>query len=1066
MVYIDPQNLPIMWYIRSEEMVIGSTFRSKLVQILLVLLILAGRTLLFAGGQAEKDPLAEARAAYEARNYNEAILLTAEVMKNHPDRFDEAQSLINAIRAAKEKYNTTFAELVELYQDALQNQDEEGLSESYTIIKELEELDPFPNEGTEQGLARAREATGNVFNRIRHANIMDQGLALIQSGDYMQAAELYLSGFELALDIFLDKDYGAEPVAEAERLRNLSSRQTEALIATEEELAAADSPFSAVGNETPPDAIGPLVDTFLTEYAQFADERRSIAETLQGIEVLRLLILNELADENTDEIFHLAYLILLHRGRTGVEEELGIQEGILGAADGRWDSGASAVTERLNAAMEARYAEASRLFAEEEFSAAADAFSLLADLADELEQAASVWQRFLAPENAAGDPPPDYEALAQADGVPEFITYYREINRFAALVAENSRDSAALAQLGAEMAGEQLSAAELEGQPQEKIQASLDALGEIVARVDLVDEQIPARREAIDSEDTFAAKSNERLNELEGRAALVQSFFRSSIETYLLLSIRLTAAPLEQEYQALLRLAEEGDAALAGETITFQGASFDARYPSTAAATYGEIDERARIILEANEGLLQEIDQEEEWLKERERVAAAIEETETRSQAIRGLIARAALNLGEANDLIRVAQQNRIDGERRYREARAQVDNLQFNINNPNQVENTVTEARDYFLVSLQNEYTELLDRRTDSIADNSDQFDIQTLLADLALAKRDYFLPQREDAIASARALIRQQEFEDASRSLNRAEDFHDQIDNQDNPEILRLQEFVDRAINPSSAWYISKTDPLYAEMSQLLNLAREDYQTAEQRVNDNRTVGVNGLLSNAESKLAAVQNTFPQNLEVGVLLLQIELLRNRLIGGSAAARTEILGEKLNQAETAFDNGEFQKALSLAKSLETIDPGYPGLSDLIFEAEIATGQRVREPDPADVRAAEALYAEADSIWQNRIQDQYASALDRIKEAIARYTPFNPPSRYISLKNNLEIRVDTSTATILSAADQLQYQSALEAYQQGNFVQAKLIVDQLLQKGDNIRNPKLLDLQRRIESRL
>lgn len=1065
-MYNDPQNLPIMWYIRSEEMVIGSTLRSKLLQILLVLLILAGRTLLFAGGEAEKDPLAEARAAYEARNYNEAILLTAEVMKSHPERFDEAQSLINAIRAAKEKYNATFADLIDLYQDALENQDEEGLSESYTIIKELEELDPFPNEGTEQGLARAREATGNVFNRIRHTNLMDQGLALIQNGEYMEAEELYLSGFELALDIFLDKGYGREPEAEAERLRNLSFQQTETLIAAEEELSSADAPFSVVGEETPPAEISPLVDTFLAEYARFANQRRSIAETLQGIEVLRLLVLNELAAEGTDEIFHLAYLILLHRGRTGVEEELGIQEGILGAADGRWDSGASAVTERLNAAMEARYAEASRLFAEEEFSAASEAFSLLAEVASELERASSLWRNFLAPDPAAGDEAPDYEALAEADGIPEFITYYREINRFAALVAQNSTDSAALARLGAEMAGERGSLAELQNLPLEEIEASRAALGEIVARADLVDQQIPVRRAAIISEDTFAAKSNERLNELEGRAELVQGFFRSSIETFLLLSIRLTAAPLEDEYQDLLILEEQGNAALAGETITFQGASFDARYPSRAAAIYAEVDRRARIILEANEALLEEINQENEWLREREAVAEALAAAEERSQAVRGLIARAALNRGAADDLIRAAEQNRIDGERRYREARAQVDTLSFNINNPNQVENTVTEARDYFLESLQNEYVEILDRRTDSIADNSDQFDIQTLLADLALAKRDYFLPQREEALAEARALIRQQEFEDASRTLNRAEDFHDQIDKQENPEILRLQEFVDRAINTSSAWYISKTDPLYAEMSQLLNLAREDYQTAEQRVDEGRTVGVNGLLANAESKLAAVQNTFPQNLEVGVLLLQIELLRNRLIGGSAAARTEILGEKLDQAETAFNNGEYQKALSLAKSLETIDPGYPGLAELIFEAEIATGQRVREPDPADVRAAENLYADANAIWQNRIQDQYAAALDRIKEAIARYTPFNPPARYISLKNNLEIRVDISAATILSAADQLQYQSALESYQQGNFVQAKLIVDQLIQKGDNIRNPQLLDLQRRIESRL
>ena len=410
----------------------------------------------------------------------------------------------------------------------------------------------------------------------------------------------------------------------------------------------------------------------------------------------------------------------------------------------------------------------------------------------------------------------------------------------------------------------------------------------------------------------------------------------------------------------------------------------------------------------------------------------------------------------------RQARQNRLDGERRYDEARLRVDNRQFNINNPSAIENQVSEARDFFLASIQREYDPLLDLRTDAAADNSDQYDIQTLLLDLSRAKRDYYLPLREGAIADARRLIRQQEFEQANQSLNRAEDIHAQLDNEDNPEILRLQEFVNRAINTSSAWYISKTDPLFAEMSQLLNLARGDYLTARQRVDEGSSFGVPGLLRSAEEKLAAVQNTFPQNLAVGILTLRIELLRTE----DPAERRQILSEKFAQARQAFNDGEYQKALSLAKALQAIDSDYPGLGDLIFESEIATGQRVREPDPADVRAADALYQEANTVWVNRIVDQYPRALETIQRAIARYTPFNPPQRYIDLKQQLEIRVDTGAATILSAADQLQYQSALEAYQQGNFVQAKLIVDQLIQKGDNARNPKLQDLQRRIESRL
>ena len=1054
--------MPIMWYIQYEEMVIGSRLRRSLLHILLVVLLLMGAGSLYAAGKPEQDPLQEARDAYEARDYNRAILLTAEVMKEYPDYFDEAQSLIRAIRGAKIRYNNTFADLIDLYQDALQNRDDAGLSESYTIIKDLEELDPYPNEETAEGLVRAREATGNVYNRIRYTNIMDQALEQIRGGEFFLAVTTYMGGFNLALDIFRDKNYGEEPEAEADRLRNQAAVLGEEFTAYQDALAAAGSFIDQLSPDSSLDQLRVWAEDFSAEYENLSDLRWRIQGVMRGLEVLRLLILNEYAEDTEDEIYHLAYLILLHRGRSAVEEELGVNEGILGAVDGRWDNGLESASAAFREILSLLNEQAHTLYIQQRFSESLGVFQRMSSVAAVVEELAQLWRAQIAPAPEPGTPEPDYRRLLESGEAPDYLKNYYDLETYARILRENAVDSVELAGLGAVFREQAEILTETPDLDLDTVAESREFFDQRAGILGPLAVSLQERKSIPMLEDEYRELNDRRLGEHEERIAMLDTLYRNSSEEFMLIYTERRERELEARLASLRELETAGDSSLAGEEILFQGDSFLARYPDRALENYSLLNEGAENLLEDNQGFLAELSELPQWLQNRESIAASITGVTDREETVSGLLLRSEQKSEEAVELIRIARQSRLDGERRYAEAQARVRSRQFNVNNPNAVENAISDSRDFFLASLQQQYDQLLDRRTDAIPGNSDNYDIQSLLSELAQAKRDYFLPQRDAALAEARQLIRQQDFEQASIVLNRAEDYHRQLDSEDYPEIVRLQEFVDRAINTSSAWYISKTDPLYAEMSQLLNLARRDYLTALERVRGGQRSGVEALLASAEEKLAAVQNTFPQNLEVGILQLQIQLLRS----GDPAEQNRIIAEKFDQARSAFNAGDYQRSLALAKALQAIRPGYPGLESLIVEGEIATGQRVREPDPADVRAAEALYTEANSIWQNRIQDQYPAALESIQEAIARYTPFNPPNRYLDLKQQLEIRVDTSTAAILSAADQLQYQSALEAYQQGNFVQAKLIVDQLIQKGQNARNPRLLDLRRRIESRL
>ena len=120
--------------------------RSGIILILLILGFLPWP--LQAGGQKEEDPLVEVTALIEDKRYNDAILILTQVAKEEPHRFDEVQIELRKIRSAQENINQRYAELLDTF--------EEDLEQAYVIIKDLEELDPYPNERSRESIIRMK----------------------------------------------------------------------------------------------------------------------------------------------------------------------------------------------------------------------------------------------------------------------------------------------------------------------------------------------------------------------------------------------------------------------------------------------------------------------------------------------------------------------------------------------------------------------------------------------------------------------------------------------------------------------------------------------------------------------------------------------------------------------------------------------------------------------------------------------------------------------------------------------------------------------------------------------
>ena len=102
---------------------------------------------------------------------------------------------------------------------------------------------------------------------------------------------------------------------------------------------------------------------------------------------------------------------------------------------------------------------------------------------------------------------------------------------------------------------------------------------------------------------------------MEARITGVEEYYRGSAESFLLFFVGFTQAPIEAGLAELITLELEGNEALAGETVQFQGNPFLARYPRRAEELYATVVDRARELLAQNELLAVELAEEPEWLK-------------------------------------------------------------------------------------------------------------------------------------------------------------------------------------------------------------------------------------------------------------------------------------------------------------------------------------------------------------------------------------------------------------------------------------------------------------------
>ncbi|MCQ2596412.1 MAG: hypothetical protein MJ181_01065 [Treponema sp.] len=277
---------------------------------------------------------------------------------------------------------------------------------------------------------------------------------------------------------------------------------------------------------------------------------------------------------------------------------------------------------------------------------------------------------------------------------------------------------------------------------------------------------------------------------------------------------------------------------------------------------------------------------------------------------------------------------------------------------------------------------------------------------------------------------------------------------------EISSLRALVNSALSMKTGRVILPSAPLYPEMSQILNIASQYYAEGEEYIKaGKRDEGVASLEA-ALKKIQEVQLVYPLNQDASLLSLRIQKVLNPSDFDSMFAR------KVAEAKASYkDKTKAQESYADLLDLYEINSKYPGLKDLIYNVELEIGIRQKPVTKVVSNKSQDLTKEAQNIFNRAKGDetQLKNALAKLDEAID-LNPNNTAA--INLKDKIQVSIGGKASAVLSAEDENRYQIAIMELQNNNIITANAIVEQLLQKDSNKNSTKILELRKKIKALL
>ena len=987
----------------------------------------------------QKDEAMRAIDAYIAEHdYNAALLLLNIYIEQNPKNFDAAHRRISKVIRARDYFAKSANTLIDVMLDEPENHEKK-----LRLIAALESMEKNPSASSANFLAETKRLSQFTYYRAQFADLMQRGTLAVRGGNYNDAMRDFLGGLDLYQVDFFQSGYPQSvtgPVRQSIDALASAPRDAQFVMTRLEQAVLAFNAAVATRNRA----------NITAAYNQALAAFRSYADTRNEIQQHGIVFRNNYSQisQPQSELSEASFLAFAYRFVLGQNQNP--YSGMLGALDVYFER---AVNSMKNAVVDEEQKIGQEIFAYASRDGAFNAAPNRTNLARDTENA--LWLTDVALNVNGLYTLLDADEFSHEGLYPAFIRSIAELkthNERLMLIASNAQPARASSlvvrsiseprsRVSAFRENSEFAATLVRetGNSREISQRVGDVLGEYALGTQgertegygreavealFIDEDVHLGWDGFVSAGQSAAQGikTESDSTVSSGWAMLASFYSQSAD----------------------EIAGDYEARFARAQTLYEGDDAELSYPrealNEARSLLGSIQGDKTLMQNAHTQLEPNTDVDEQVPYSLQAIARDIERLDALELNALQLSAR-------SEEKAALAQRALNEAELRYAQAVQATDTQDFESARDN-----LQRARTRFNESLELQESVALRRDSDAR--------ISALDERITSEENEFIVREVRDLKTRARAAYYDGDFDTAENLLTRAQSRWRVTNVEDDIEIRNLLALVGTAISMKMGRVIPITAPLYPEMSQILNISHHYYNQGASLLTQGRRAEAEDILNLAKQKLKELQLVYHFNQEANLLLLRIDrLIDPRAFETQFTNRVVAARSEYRILETQ------QQAYTDLLDLYEINPAYPGLRNLIVQVEIDIGLRPRPIDQAALNRSRLLTSQALSLLDRNGQNEVAlrQAIALVDEAIA-LNPNN--SDAIILKDRTLSRLGGQTVTVLSGADENEYQRAVQELQRGNVIEAKAIVEALLQKDTNRRSFKVLELQRKVDSLL
>ncbi len=988
---------------------------------------------MYAGGQGE-DPFAEVDLLFAEKKYSEGIQKLNEILEENPELFEEVQER-NALYLEVQK---AISGLEEGIIEDIKNENPEGIFEKIGAIRDL---DPQPNEYRATVLNDYLYEAAIIVNKAQVDEIMDEALSLIREDRYWDAIALYGTGLDVGRDIFETTGYSDLAKEGVQALKEELERTLVEFDNTEEPFLSAASTLETAVAGGSITAISNAVDSLSLTLTALAEYRNTVGRYNSTIQEARASL--RLEREDNRDVAYLRYMQGYLVGRESVDGE-----GVLPILDTLWSELYTSAETRVTDYFVQTWETAKRTYDRGNWDESTFELQQVVRAAPVMAKMVSLGTMYVLPDSgytitdAEGELVEDtYNKIVYAKGRAGISEEYIQ----AIPVLQNAGTLTSISDFAS--VGQMLSRRrQIEDSVAELNTALTSVQDEAGYFIDLDEKGVATA----DEQELFSALETRVLNTINA----AEDFDVS-------LAARIADARIEdlvEDFDPVSERVEEGRRLVEGVLTTASGVvlSEDAPEDAKAQAILKKYPNQGRVVLletrsDLNElerstaTILSNLERDKQYVLSDSRMISSLNVGNDLADDIDEL-------QNEVFDLIALAEQ-KIRLADRYRE-----EAYQYIEDGREAIEAEDFDAAKNYLTLSSNAALESISHRQDEEFSSEIDTQVAALTEEINAALVRIVVRDVDQLVSQAQQLYGRQQYEAAEGALLQAQSKWALIYSEPDFYIEYYLSLVQTALSVQTGREIPETDSLYREMRQYLNYALADYKEAEILLAARDRVGAQRKLREVSENLRVVLQQYPYNEEANILNWRIKRIED------IDEYNRDLREVVNEARVAINTPTAGDAYTQLQTIKKLEPEYPGLDDLIYQAEINLGLRAPPQTEEKRNLALDLYNEALEIYNTGDREDYSEALDRLNQALV-IEPEYTDAR--ELRNTINSEKGGTVTTTLSSSEDMQfYLQAVKLVGDNRPEQALPIIRRLWNNEANRNYKGLVDLKSSVERAL